>query len=75
MFVFGEKTVVYRDAIYEALITDWEHDGKIAVYLSIILPAQGEVARKVFKDHLPGGQWENSSEEIRRKSTGTQYFF
>ena len=71
MLVFGDKTVINRDSIYEALISDWEHDDKVAVYLAIILPAIGEVSRKLFKDHLPGGRWENSTEEMRRRSTGT----
>ena len=57
---------------YEALATDREHDNKIAVYLSIILPALCGEARKLFKDPLPGGCWEKSSEEIIRNSTRTQ---
>ena len=70
MLVFGVKTVINKDSIYEPLISDWEHDNK-AVYLAIILPAIDEVSRKLFNAHLSCGRWENSTEEMRKRSTGT----
>lgn len=69
--VFGASTVVKKDAVYEYLLQPWEHDDKVLVYLEVILPAIGELARKIFRDHLPGGKWENVTEEMRRKSQGT----
>ncbi|MEW8341024.1 MAG: hypothetical protein AB2708_14345, partial [Candidatus Thiodiazotropha taylori] len=72
MQVFGEKTVIKKDAIYESLVKDWEGDDKVEVYLSVGLPALGDLSRKLFKDHLPGGRWENTTQEMRQKCSGTQ---
>uniref|UniRef100_A0A8W8L2R4 Uncharacterized protein n=1 Tax=Magallana gigas TaxID=29159 RepID=A0A8W8L2R4_MAGGI len=69
--VFGNRTIVKRDAIYDSLIQPWDHDDKVVVYLSILLPVIGEVAKRLFKDHLPGGCWENVTEDMKEKSRGT----
>lgn len=69
--VFGNRTIVKRDAIYDSLIQPWDHDDKVVVYLSILLPVLGEAAKRLFKDHLPGGCWENVTEDMKEKSRGT----
>lgn len=69
--LFGNVSVVKRDAIYHSLIQLWEHDDQVVMYLSVLLPVIGEVAKKLFKDHLPGGYWENVTEDMKDKSRGT----
>ena len=69
--VFGAATEIKKDRVYEYLLEPWEHDDKVVVFLEVILPAIGEVAKKLFKDHLPGGKWETATDEMRRKSCGT----
>lgn len=69
--VFGNRTIVKRDAIYDSLIQPWDHVDKVVVYLSILLYVIGEVSKRLFKDHLPGGCWENVTEDMKEKSRGT----
>lgn len=68
---FGNRTIVKRDAIYDSLIQPWDHVDKVVVYLSILLSVIGEVAKRLFKDHLPGGCWENVTADMKEKSRGT----
>lgn len=68
---FGNRTIVKRDAIYDSLIQPWDHVDKVVVYLSILLSVIWEVAKRLFKDHLPGGCWENVTEDMKEKSRGT----
>ena len=60
-----------EDALLGALFEDWEHDEKAVVCLNIILPALSKMAKIFFSDHLPGGLWENVTDEMRRRSMGT----
>lgn len=69
--VFGNRTIVKRDAIYDSLIQPWDHDDKVVVYLSILLPVIREVSKRLFKYNLPGGCWENVTEDMKEKSRGT----
>ena len=70
--IFSDATVVNKDPIFESLIQPWEHDYLVEVLLGVILPALGELCKRLFSDHLPGGKWANVTEELRRKSASTQ---
>ena len=69
---FSDANVVNKDPIFESLIQPWEHDYLVEVLLGVILPALGELCKRLFSDHLPGGKWANVTEELRRKSASTQ---
>ena len=73
MKVFGESTVIKNDAIINSVIMEWEHDAKVQIYISVLLPALSELTTKIFVDHLPGGKWDNVSNDlgIRQKSSST----
>lgn len=73
MKVFGDVTVITNDAVLNSLTREWEHDGKVQVYLSVLFPALSELSKKIFVDHLPGGKWDNvtTDPEIRQKSSST----
>ena len=68
---FGEDTHVKRDPIFEELIKESEFDGDAASILSVVLPALAKLSRKLFKEHLPGGKFENPSEDIVAATSGT----
>ncbi|XP_053405011.1 uncharacterized protein LOC128558821 [Mercenaria mercenaria] len=70
--IFGDVTMVKRDSILVSLIEPWEHDPLVEVHLQIILPALADLCKKLFSDHLPGGKWQNVTEQTRVKSTSTQ---
>lgn len=40
------------------LIEDWKHDDLVQIHLAVILPALTKLAKHIFKDQLPGGNWE-----------------
>ncbi|XP_060592795.1 uncharacterized protein LOC132747429 [Ruditapes philippinarum] len=74
-FMKGETELfnaVHKDAIYESLIQEWEHDDHVAVYLNIMLPAMAECAKKMYADHLPGGKWDEVTPDMRLKAASTQ---
>ena len=53
--VFGDVTVINRDRIFESLIEPWEHDHLVEVCLGVILPALGELCKRlVFR---PSPRW------------------
>ena len=70
--VFDQETAMEKDAIYKYLLQPWEHDDKVIVYLEVILPALGELAKRIFKDHLPGGRLEHRDKRTRSKSSSSQ---
>lgn len=53
--------------ISECLLQPWEHDDKVVVYLNVLLPALAQLAKNIFKDHLPSGCLENPTREVREK--------
>jgi hypothetical protein len=48
-----------------------KYDDQAVVHLSVLLPVIGEVAKKLFKNHLPGDFWENATKAMKGKSRGT----
>ncbi|KAK3107478.1 hypothetical protein FSP39_015416 [Pinctada imbricata] len=68
---FGQNTQVKKDAIYDALIKQSDFDGDTATILGVILPALAKFSKKFFKDHLPGGKFEDPSEAIIAETSGT----
>lgn len=68
---FGPDTNIKQDAVYASILQPWQHDNKVQVFLSIMLPAINKCAKKLFKDHLPDGQWENVTEQMKVKTKGT----
>ena len=69
---FGETTVVKNDALLTALLIPcWQYDYLVVVCLSVLLPALCKLAKKIFTDHLPGGRWENVTDDMRLRSSGT----
>ena len=62
---FGDDTYVKRDKILECLITPSDHDTDACTVLSVILPAMAKLAQSHFRDHLPGGVYDNPSEQMR----------
>ncbi|WAR12743.1 SPIN3-like protein [Mya arenaria] len=67
---FGEKTVVKQDPLMESLLADWEYDDKVAVCLNVMLSALSQLSKRIFADHLPGGCWENVTDEMRQRTSG-----
>ena len=63
MLPFGENTYIKRGKVFEKLISQSEHDGNTCTILSIVLPAIAKLAQNNFRDHLPGGTFENLSEQ------------
>ena len=72
LLIFGELTSIKRDALLEKLIRPWQYDEQVIVYLKVMLPALAVLSRKMYADHLPGGQWENVSDNMMKKASGTQ---
>ncbi|KAK3084590.1 hypothetical protein FSP39_015986 [Pinctada imbricata] len=68
---FGEDTHVKRDVVYENLIKENKVDDDVETILSVVLPAMAKLAKKLFKDHLPGGTFDNPSEEVIAATIGT----
>ena len=68
---FGDFTELKRDAIYEVLITKWEHDDIVQVFLESILLSVAKLAKRIFKNHLPGGCWNDVTTEMKERCTGT----
>jgi len=70
--MIGDATVVKHDPILEYLLAPWEHDDNIILYLQVALSALAELSRKLYVDHLPGGQWKHFTDEMKGKVSGTQ---
>ena len=69
---FGEDTILHKDAIFDILIaTSEEYDDKVETILLVIIPAFHQLSLRLFKDHLPGGKWDNFTEDMQRKTAGT----
>ena len=64
---FGDDTPVEKDSIYDVLITMHDFDGTVELYLQVLLPALCQLGRKLFKEHLPGGNLHNLSPDIKEK--------
>ena len=67
---FIESTPVKKDAIYKKLIEDWKHDDLVQIHLAVILPALTKLAKHIFKDQLPGGNWSNVTQPMMDKTIG-----
>lgn len=51
-----EDVPVNKDVIYGSLVEPWEHDDKVLVTLSVVVPALSKLIRKWYEDHLLGRQ-------------------
>ncbi|WAQ97078.1 hypothetical protein MAR_029768 [Mya arenaria] len=72
LLLFGEETELNKDAMFDSLTLEWEHDDKVEVFLQVIFPALRELSNRIFVDHLPGGKWENVTDDVRAKSISCQ---
>ena len=61
MVLFEDR--LKKDREYESLLAPREFDPIVQTFLEVILPALCQLARKLFKEHLPGGKLTNVSEE------------
>ncbi|WAR19048.1 hypothetical protein MAR_000886 [Mya arenaria] len=67
---FDEKTVLKQDPLMESLFADWVYDDKVAVCLNIMLLALSQLSKRFFADHLPGGSWENGTDDMQQRTSG-----
>lgn len=68
---FGDRTTVHRDALFDHLLTPYEHDDKVAAVLMVVMPALAQLCQKLFVDHLSGGKWQNVTDASRLKASGS----
>ncbi|KAK3096973.1 hypothetical protein FSP39_005288 [Pinctada imbricata] len=65
---FGDDTNIKRDKIYEELVCASEHDADTSTILHVVLPAIAKLTKAHFKDHLPGGIYENPDTQKRKET-------
>jgi hypothetical protein len=70
---FNESAPVKKDAIHKKLIEDWKHDDLVQIHLAVILPALTKLAKHIFKDQLPGGNWSNVTQPFGINQVHFQY--
>ena len=61
---------VRHDGVLDALLKpcDPEVDSAVQIVLSVLFPAMARTCKQLFKDHLPGGKWQDAGEEVRAKT-------
>jgi cyanate lyase len=64
---FGDEVHVKEDAVYDALVAPSVYDNECELMLSVILSALTKYVVKKFKDFLPGGEFSEPTEEMKRK--------
>jgi len=63
---FGDDTKIHRDAIYTRLIApDETLDSDVETILTLLMPALCKLCSRIYKDHLPGGKYDNITQEMR----------
>ena len=73
-FITGQLTVfddkVKKDKFYDSLLIQRDYDQEVQSYLEVILPAFVQLGRKLYKEHLPGGNLRNVNPEREQNLKG-----
>lgn len=72
LFLFEEY--VQKDCIFEMLLQTQEYDGIVEIFLQIILGTICQLAKKLYKEHLSGGELSNVNPEIIKGNPKTSCF-
>ena len=62
---FGNTTPIKRDAILECLLAPSPEDDKVQTILGVMLPAFTKLCEHLYRDFLPGGQYESVDNESK----------
>ena len=68
------KEHVQKDSIYEALLVPKDYDGICEVFLRVILGTLSQLARKLYKEHLPGGNLASVDPDVTKGNPKTSSF-
>ena len=68
MSVFSDCIFVKKDAVFHSLTQSNDTDSDTVLVLQILLPALIKLVQHEFKDHLPGGKFENFEEKYRTET-------
>jgi hypothetical protein len=75
-FMRGEMSISFSDhhdmqsPIHTSLIAPFEHDEIVEDILNMMLPAMERVLRHIFGEYLPGGKWQDTDPETKKKADG-----
>lgn len=64
---FWEDSHINHDSIYDEHIQSTDNDADTSTILTFVLPAVAKLTKNHFKDHLPGGLYDQPSERCKKK--------
>lgn len=65
---FWEDSHINHDSIYDEHIQSRDNDADTSTILTFVLPAVAKLTKNHFKDHLPGGLYDQPSERMQEET-------
>ena len=65
-----DKEQLQKSVVFSALMKPSEYDNKVQVILQVIIPSLLSVMKRILKDHVEGGKWDNPTQELENKTKG-----